>query len=48
MKLLLDSRAFLWWLAEDPELSAGARQAVADPAATDAHLFRGRTSARAR
>lgn len=34
MKLLLDSHAFLWWLAEDPKLSAGARQAVADPSAT--------------
>ncbi len=34
MKLLLDSHAFLWWLTEDPQLSAGARQAVADPAAT--------------
>ena len=32
MKLLLDSHAFLWWLTEDPKLSAGARQAVADPA----------------
>ncbi len=31
MKLLLDSHAFLWWLAEDPKLSAGAREAVADP-----------------
>lgn len=31
MKVLLDSHAFLWWLAEDPKLSAGARQAVADP-----------------
>lgn len=31
MKLLLDSHAFLWWLAEDPKLSDGARQAVADP-----------------
>lgn len=31
MKLLLDSHAFLWWLAEDPKLSARARQAVADP-----------------
>lgn len=31
MKLLLDSHAFLWWLAEDPRLSAEARQAVADP-----------------
>jgi PIN domain nuclease of toxin-antitoxin system len=34
VKLLLDSHAFLWWLTEDPQLSAGARQAVADPAAT--------------
>ncbi|HSN87940.1 MAG TPA: type II toxin-antitoxin system VapC family toxin [Thermoanaerobaculia bacterium] len=32
MNLLLDSHAFLWWLAEDPRLGAGARQAVADPA----------------
>lgn len=32
MKLLLDSHAFLWWLAEDPKLSSKARQAVADPA----------------
>ena len=31
MKLLLDSHTFLWWLAEDPKLGAGARQAVADP-----------------
>jgi PIN domain nuclease of toxin-antitoxin system len=31
VKLLLDSHAFLWWLAEDPKLSANARQAVADP-----------------
>ena len=31
MKLLLDSHAFIWWLAEDPKLSDGARQAVADP-----------------
>jgi PIN domain nuclease of toxin-antitoxin system len=33
MKLLLDSHAFLWWLAGDSKLSVGARQAVADPAA---------------
>ena len=32
MKLLLDSHAFLWWLAEDPKLSAEAHQAIADPA----------------
>jgi PIN domain nuclease of toxin-antitoxin system len=34
VKLLLDSHAFLWWLAEDPKLSAVARQAVADPGST--------------
>lgn len=34
MKLLLDSHAFLWWLAEDPKLSAEARQAVADASST--------------
>lgn len=34
MKLLLDSHAFLWWLAEDPKLGAGARKAVADPSST--------------
>jgi PIN domain nuclease of toxin-antitoxin system len=33
VNLLLDSHAFLWWLAEDAKLSAGARQAVADPLA---------------
>jgi PIN domain nuclease of toxin-antitoxin system len=31
MRILLDSHAFLWWLAEDPKLSADARKAVADP-----------------
>ena len=31
MKLLLDSHAFLWWLADDPALSSSARGAVADP-----------------
>jgi PIN domain nuclease of toxin-antitoxin system len=34
VKLLLDSHAFLWWLAEDSKLSADARQAIADPAST--------------
>jgi PIN domain nuclease of toxin-antitoxin system len=34
VKLLLDSHAFLWWLVEDPKLSAGARRTVADPAST--------------
>jgi PIN domain nuclease of toxin-antitoxin system len=32
VRILLDSHAFLWWLAEDPKLSADARKAVADPA----------------
>ena len=31
MKLLLDSQAYLWWLADAPELSAAARAAIADP-----------------
>lgn len=31
MRILLDSHAFLWWLAENPKLSADARKAVADP-----------------
>lgn len=34
MKLLLDSHAFLWWLVEDPKLTAEARQAMADPGST--------------
>ncbi len=31
MRLLLDSHVFLWWLAADSRLRAGARKAVADP-----------------
>jgi PIN domain nuclease of toxin-antitoxin system len=31
VRLLLDSHVFLWWLAEDPKLSSGARKAMADP-----------------
>jgi PIN domain nuclease of toxin-antitoxin system len=31
VRLLLDSHAFLWWLAEDKKLSPEARDAVADP-----------------
>jgi PIN domain nuclease of toxin-antitoxin system len=31
VKVLLDSHAFLWWLAENPKLSVEARQVVADP-----------------
>jgi PIN domain nuclease of toxin-antitoxin system len=34
LKLLLDSHAFLWWLAEDPKLGARVRQVVADPSST--------------
>ena len=32
MRLLLDTHAFLWWIADDPALSSPARGAVADPA----------------
>ena len=32
MRLLLDTHAFLWWLQDDPKLSATARNAVADDA----------------
>lgn len=31
MKLLLDSHAFLWWLADDPALGNQALAAIADP-----------------
>ncbi len=30
MKLLLDTHAFLWWVTDDPNLSASARTAIAD------------------
>ncbi len=30
MKLLLDTHALLWWLTDDPRLSALARDAIAD------------------
>lgn len=30
MKLLLDTHVFLWWLADDPRLSATLRRAIAD------------------
>ena len=33
MRLLLDTHAYLWWLADDPKLSARARDGMADPAA---------------
>lgn len=32
MKLLLDTHAFLWWIADDPRLAPSARAMVADPA----------------
>ncbi len=31
MNLLLDTQAFLWWLADDPDLDAEARDAIGDP-----------------
>ena len=31
MRLLLDTHALLWWLADDPALSGGARDAIAAP-----------------
>ena len=30
MKLLLDTHALLWWLNDDPQLRAGAREHIAD------------------
>jgi len=32
VRLLLDTHAFLWWLAGDPQLSATAKAALANPA----------------
>lgn len=31
-RLLVDTHAVLWWLADDPALSRAARDAIADPA----------------
>ena len=31
MNLLLDTHAFLWWLADDPNLGVEARKAIRDP-----------------
>ncbi len=31
MKILLDTHALLWWLADDPQLSAHARSLIASP-----------------
>lgn len=33
MNLLLDTHAFLWWLADDPALGTEARRSIGDPAA---------------
>ena len=30
-RLLVDTHALLWWLADDPSLSPAAREAIADP-----------------
>ncbi|NEQ63461.1 MAG: type II toxin-antitoxin system VapC family toxin, partial [Moorea sp. SIO4A1] len=31
MQALLDTNAFLWWAADDPRLSATARETIQDP-----------------
>lgn len=31
MRLLLDTHAFLWWVADSPKLSSAAREAIRDP-----------------
>jgi PIN domain nuclease of toxin-antitoxin system len=31
VRLLLDAHAYLWWLLDDPRLSAVARRSIADP-----------------
>ena len=31
MRLLLDTHTLLWWLADDPQLSKPAREAIANP-----------------
>lgn len=31
MRLLLDTHAYLWWLAADPQLATEAQNAIADP-----------------
>lgn len=30
MRVLLDTHAFLWWISDSPQLSDGAREAIAD------------------
>ena len=37
MKVLLDTHAFLWWIADDPALSAVAREVISD-GANDVYL----------
>jgi PIN domain nuclease of toxin-antitoxin system len=32
MRVLLDTHAFLWFVVNDPQLSAGARSLINDPA----------------
>jgi len=32
LRLLIDTQAFLWWMAGAPRLSASAREAIGDPA----------------
>lgn len=32
MILVLDAHTFLWWVCDDPSLTPGARDAIADPA----------------
>ena len=34
MRLLLDTHALLWWLAEDPKLKPEAVAAISDPTST--------------
>jgi PIN domain nuclease of toxin-antitoxin system len=31
MKVLLDTHTFLWWIADDPQLSARVRHIMASP-----------------
>ncbi len=33
MRLLADTHAYLWWLADDPKLGSEAREAMAEPTA---------------
>ncbi len=31
MKILLDTHTFLWWVADDPQISANAKDIISDP-----------------